>query len=893
MPDWKPEIRLRLAKLKLEPTREAAIIEELTQYLDDCYAELLVCGATEAETYQRTLAELSGSELLARELRRAERQVAPEPIALGTTHRRTNMIADLWQDLRYALRMLRKNPGFTAVAVITLAFGIGVNTTLFSVFNSILLQQPTALRPERLVYIEPGNGNQLSYPNYLDLSENQAMVAGYRMTGVILRSGEAIDKVSAMTVTGNFFEVLGARPVLGRTFTSDEAAPERTPALAVLAHNFWRRRLNGDPAAIGQTINLNGQVFTVVGVLPKDYRPITGLVGADLYLADLYLPLSSIVAPDLNKRDAQQLNIIARLEEGASHEQLRARLISVFQELERRYPQINQSLGRSARVFPVFGLASLQSAAAPPALFAVLSLPFLITGLLLAIACANIAGLLLSRGAKRRREIAIRLSLGASRARLIRTLLTESLVIASSGAIGALLLTGWLTSALSAVRLPGPLSTASVKLDLNLLLYTIVITGLTCLLCGLAPAWQATKIDVIAGLKDGVGRRLHRRFSLQSGLVVGQVTVSIVLLITSLLFLRSLIHIGTVDTGFDMRRALIAKIELERNRYTAEQGLLLVEQSIERIEKLPGVESASVTNLVPLGGDSASSSFEVEGQPGSHGAGLFLQSVGGHYFRTMGIDLRQGRDFLPQDRRSSPLVAIVNESFAKKYFPGETALGKRVRMNDKEAFQEIVGVVADSKYQSFGEEFQPILYRPYQQGRPIVIVRTAGEPANFLVAVKQAISDLDKSVPVETQTMEKATRLEFIIRRTVTALSGAVGAIGLTMAMIGLYGVMAFTVSQRAKEIGIRMSLGATRFMIFRLILRRALALVGTGIAIGTALALGLTRALAFALAGVKATDPMIFAVAALILLLVGILAGYLPARRASRVDPMVALRDE
>ena len=794
----------------------------------------------------------------------------------------------MFQDLRYALRMLRKNPGFTVVAILTLTFGIGVNMVLFSTFNAVLLQQPTASHPDRLVYIEPGNGNLLSYPNYLDLAEGYPMVTGYRMTGVILRSGETIDKATAMTVTGNFFELLGVRLMLGRTFTAAEAAPERGPTLAVLTHNFWRQRLNSSPRAVGQTINLNGRIFTVIGVLPNDHRPLTGLVSPDLYL-----PLSSIIAPDLNNREEQRLTIVARLGEGVGREQMRDRLIPLFRELEQRYPQINQSLGSSARVFPVSGLASLQSGAIPPELFAVLSLPFIVTALLFAIACANIAGLLLSRGAKRRREIAIRLSLGASRARLIRTLLTESLVIAGGGAIGALLLTKWLTSALSTVSLPGLSSPVSITLDVNLLMYTILVTAATCLFCGLVPAWQATKIDVIAGLKDDISSRFYRRFSLQSSLVVGQVSVSIVLLIISLLFLRSLTHIGTVNTGLELSRALVAKIELERNRYTPEQSALMIDQAIERVEKLPGVESATITNLIPLSGDSVSSSFEVEGHSDLRGRGLLLQSVGGYYFRTMGIALRHGREFLPQDRRSPLSVAIVNESFAKKYFPGEIALGKRLRANDKETFQEIVGVVADSKYQSFGEEFQPILYRPYQQGRALVIVRTSGAPANYLGVVKQAISDLDKSVPVETQTLEKATQLEFVVRRTVAALSGTVGAIGLTLAMIGLYGVMAFAVSQRTKEIGVRIALGATRFNIFRLILRRALVLVGGGIIIGIVFATGLTRVLSFVLAGIKPTDPMIFCGAALVLLLVGALASYLPAHRASRIDPMGSLREE
>jgi predicted permease len=504
----------------------------------------------------------------------------------------------------------------------------------------------------------------------------------------------------------------------------------------------------------------------------------------------------------------------------------------------------------------------------------------------LLIACANVASLLLARGASRHREIAIRLALGATRLRLVRTLLAESLLLSSLSSGFALLLSLWLTALVSAVSLPGFPMPIELQLnpDFRVLLYAVAAALVTALLSGLAPAWQSVEHALACSMQQE-RTIVHRRFTLRNALVIGQVAVSLTLLITSFLFLRSLMWIGSVDPGFNVDHLLTAKIRLDRSRYTDQQQSQFYKQALERVEALPGVLSGSLASIVPLAGDGIGGEVEIEG--GQSRLPVSVNNVGPHYFETMAIPLLQGREFSAADGATT---AIVNATFAQRYLPGKNPLGARVRYFN-ESWRDIVGVAADIKFITLGEDPRPVSYKP---GGYQIHLRTAGSPAALVKGVKQTIAEMDRTATVEAKTMRDSIAFAFVPSRIGAILLGAMGALGLLLVMVGLYGVMSHAVNRRTREIGIRMALGAQRPLILGMVLRDGLALVTVGVAIGLGAAAILTRPLsAFLASGLSTTDPLTFAGAAILLALVGASASYFPARRASQVDPMVSLRYE
>jgi putative ABC transport system permease protein len=787
-------------------------------------------------------------------------------------------------DLRYASRTLAKSPVLVIVATLSLGLGTGVNTTLYSVFRSVFLQEPTARNAERMVRIEPGNSNQISYLNFRDLEPGPAFegFAAYAMSGLNLRTGEDVEKVRGMMVSPEFFDLLGIRAGLGRSLSR---GGEST---AVLSYEFWQSRFADRADPLGVVLNLNGHAFEVIGVLPRNYRAVTGALGPEVYV-----PLGPALAPTINKRSHAFLTVLGRLREGVSQQQAQAAVTARTREIERIHPADNRDLGRATFLFPISGLGSWSQRNTPVSmLIGLTTIPFVIFGLVLLIACANVAGLLLSRGAARRREIAIRLALGSSRSRLIRTLLAESLLLSILGSIAGLLLTFWLCRLLSGIPLPQVQRPVAVTPDLTVLFYALFVMLIATLACGITPALASTRLQLADAFKETTAN--FRRLAGRRVLVTGQVAVSTVLLFVSTLFLRSLDFISGVHPGFDIEKAVTAQIELDRDRYPLEQRLLFATQAVSKVQALPGITSASVANLVPLGGDVYDTSCEIDGQPGSRGH-TYEMKVGPAYFRTMAISLYQGREFAASDRMGGPPVAIVNQAFVRKMGLGEKPIGARVRTNSTEPWHEVVGVAADSKYAFFGEEPHPILYRSFLQtgGGLIVVAGTAGNPAGMLASMKLAIAELDKSAIVESRTMREATSLEFSLRSMGAWILGGIGVLGLALALIGLYGVMSYAVNRRMPEIGIRMAIGASRPAILWMVMRNGLALTGTGIGIGVLISLAAAQPLGFLMSGVSTFDPLSIAITSAMLAITGMGASLVPSLRAMRADPLAMLRYE
>jgi macrolide transport system ATP-binding/permease protein len=805
------------------------------------------------------------------------------------------MFDNLVQDLRRAARVLRASPGLLIVSVLSLGLGLGVNLLLFTMIRAVFFYTPTVAAADRVVGVEPGNSNQFSYLNFRDLQESGIFesVTGFRRVELNLRGADAVERVQGLAVTANFFEMLGVSTVIGRPFAAAEAAAERQPRVAVLSYRFWQRHFDGNTAIVGQRLTLNNEPFDVLGVLPESYRPVSPAA-----VPDIYVPISALVLPTVDDRsNGNALGVLGRLRPGSGRAQAQAAVTTLGAQLEKAYPQVNEGMSEPAQVVPL-QIREFGGWQEPVLISGVLLILF---GLVLLSACANVAGLLLARIARRQREIAVRVALGARRGRLIRMLLAESFGLACAGAVAGVLLFYWMTRALQTVSLPGPLGSAGLLLDIDFTvgLYGVALVMATGLLCGFVPAWRATRANVVADIQSGDSYGSTGRLWGRNAFVVGQVAVSIILLVVSSLLLRSLQRITTLDPGFDLDRGLVASVNVDAGRYAVDGGLPLGERIVEALAGVPGVESASFAGILALGTDSSVTRLQVEGQSVEAGTPAFLNSVGPGYFATLGIPIIAGRDFNRGDRPGSPPVAIVSEAFARAYFPGQSALGKRVRRSNDEPYSEIVGIAKDSKYESVAETAAPLFYSAYTQRpqissqiRPVVVhVRTSGPPAALVNDVRRVISGIDPAVFVDVRTLREATNAEAGLRRFGTLLFGVVGAVALLLATIGLYGVMAYVVSSRTREIGTRMALGAASDRILRSVLAQGLRLVGAGIVIGAVGSWMLARVLVAALAGLSPADPVAFGGATGVLLLVGMAASYFPARRAASLNPVEALR--
>jgi predicted permease len=913
MPDWKPKIRRRLAKLRLAPTREAAIINELAQHLDDCYAELIAGGASEAEAYRQTLAELSGSELLTRELWGVERRAEPDLVILGS-NRRTNMLADLWQDLRFGVRMLMKKPGFTLIAVLTLSLGIGANTAIFSVVNALLLRPLPYRQPEQLVKVfrtqpDPTQGmlpSIWSYPRLemlRDLNQSFAEVVGFNQSPYNLTGTDAPERLQMEMVSDSYFALLGVNTIVGRSFTKEDAGE-----VALLGYGLWQRRYSSDAQVIGKTIELDKQAFTIVGVLPPGFRGQSGT-------ADVWLPIwagPKFVRTALTHPNNHNLQVIARLKDGVTLAAAQADMQRVSAEIEQKYPSPPDTVSGNAKV-PV--LEPFQSAKVEPALKTSFLLLLIAVGLVLLIACANVANLLLARAVVRQREFALRAALGASRLRLLRQLIVESLLLSGLGGALGVLLARWGVTLLMNIRprdntqsgtsYSDTFNFFAVNLDWRVLSFNFALALLTGLLFGLVPALQSSFVNVNDALKAGAGSAAQgwrglRQGNARSLLVVGEIALSLVLLMGAGLMIKSLLRLQSVNLGFVPDNVLTMTV------YSRDAKLELYERLLARVQSLPGVEAASISRAAPLlvglvGRGQAV--MDIEGRADVKKVGVGFHSVSPDYFRTLGIALQRGRVFTAQDRIGAPRVALINQTAAEKFFPGEDPIGRRLRpyatpnYETQEQWVVIVGIVADVRYGRLEEALEPDLYVSSLQptGRtPTLLVRSRVEVAALTTAIQREVLALDRNTPLTAiQTMQE--RVADVTSRTrfIAVLLGAFAGLALLLAGIGIYGVMTYSISARTREVGIRMALGAQAGDVVRLVLHQGMILAGIGVGIGLLASLALTRLMKGLLFGVGANDPLTFGAISLLLLSVALFACWLPARRATKVDPLVALRCE
>jgi predicted permease len=813
------------------------------------------------------------------------------------------MMDTLIQDVRFSFRRLRKSPGFTVVALISLALGIGANASIFSLVNTVLLRPLPAAQPEQLTAVygtlhDGADDTVVSYLNYKDYRDRNNVFAGmlgYRFAPMSLSHNGSNERIWGYLVSGNYFDVLGIRAAQGRTFLPEE---DRTPGshpVAVMSYGCWQRRFNSDPSVVGKTVLLNGHTFTIVGVAPKDFN------GTEIaYAPELWVPF--MMAPQiepgntwLERRGDDNLFVLGRLKPGVSRAQAEANLQAITLQLANEYPDDNA--GRGVKLLPpglfIPGIRNM--------VITFVGVLMAVVGLLLLIACVNLANLLLARATERRKEIAIRLALGATRARLMRQLLTESVLLSVAGGVLGLLLAMWITDLVAAIKLPTDIALVfDVRLDWRVLLFTFLLSLLTGTVFGLLPSLQSSNPNLVSSLKDETALGGFRRSRLRNALVVAQVALSLLLLISTGLIVRSLQRAQAMNPGFNPQNAVALSFDVGLQGYEETKGRAFQRQVTERVAELPVVKSVALVSNLPLSLNFNFTGVYIEGQTFVSESSLPMvipNAVTPEYFQTMNINLR-GRDFTARDKETESRVAIVNETFARRFFAGEEAIGKRFNFDGPDKpFWEIVGVSADGKYNSLGEKPQPVVYRPLLRNYDstvTLVARTNADPQSAIVAIRREFNRLDPDLPLyDVKTLTEHMSLPLFPARMAALVLGSFGIIALLLAAFGVYGVMSYAVSQRTHEIGIRMALGARPGDVLRLVVRQGMWLALIGVAIGLLAAFALTRVVNGLLYEVSATDPLTFAGVSLLLAIVALVACLIPARRATKVDPMVALRYE
>ena len=816
-------------------------------------------------------------------------------------------MSTLSKDIRYGFRSLIKRPGFVIIAIITLALGIGANTAMFSLLNTVLLRPLPVTNPEQIVSVSVrGKSDSIlafSYPDYKDFRDRNQVLSGlllYRFAPLSLSRSGNNERIWSYEVSGNYFDVLGVSALKGRTFTPDEDRTKLTHPVVVVSYSGWQRRFAGDPELVGKEILLNNHPFKVIGITPQQFR------GTELiYTPDLFVPISMIewVEPGttwLDNRDSRNFFAIGRLKAGVGRGEAEASLNILAQQLGREYPNSNE--GQTIQVVPPgFIIPDLRTA--------VVSFSWILMAavvLVLLVACANLAGLLLARAMDRRKEIAIRLAMGANRFRLIRQLLTESVLLAVVGGAVGVLLALWIINLLLSFRPPldFPL-TVDISLDWRVMVFSFLISLLTGVVFGLAPALQSTKLSLVPVLKDTTAQAGYRSSRLRGTLVVVQLALSLVLLIGAGLVLNSLKQLQTMNPGFNPNNSLTLSMDVGLQGYDKARAQQFYTQLVSRVASLPGVQSAALTTFVPLSLNYSSNNVFVEGQPSERGANTptaMVANVGPRYFETMGTSLRYGREFTSEDKKDSEQTAIVNETFVRRMFPqlqsASEVVGKRISFDGSTGpWVRIVGVAGDGKYFNIAEEPRSFVWVPVTQNfwtGMTLVVRTHGAPEAAIPAVRNEVRSLDPNLPLfDVKTMNEHMKLSLFPARVAATVLAVFGFVALALAVIGIYGVTSYSVSQRTREIGIRMALGAERKDVLKLILVNGIKLAFIGVVIGLIGAVALTRVLTSILFGITPAYALTFGLVSVGLTLVAMIACYIPARRASRTDPLVALRYE
>ncbi len=801
-------------------------------------------------------------------------------------------------DSRLAFRRLKQSPGFTAAAIVTLALGIGANTTTFSVINKLILRPLPVTRPQELVFLNTATGISQSYPNYKDFRDRNHTLSGlfgYRLAQVAMSRGAGNLHVWGYEVTGNYFETLGVQALLGRAITPADDQKAGAHPVVVLSYANWQRHFAADPAIVGKTVKINRLEYTILGVMPR------GFIGTELlFAADFWVPLAMEPQiepgnPWLDNRNTWNLWVAGRLKPGASSSQAEAEINTIAAQMAREYPALEgmrirlspPGLGGNILRKPVVGLAYVLMGVA---------------ALVLLIACTNLASLLLAQASDRRKEIAVRLALGAARWRLVRQLLTENFLLAIAGSAAGLLLAVWLVDLLGAWRPPIDIpADFSLIIDWRVLTFTAAAGLLTTLLFGLAPALQAVHAQLVPALKNASFTERLRRWQLRELLVATQIALSVVLLVGTVLVVRSLQNSLSINIGFNPRNAVGVWFDLALEGYDEPHGRDFQHRVVEKVSALPGVQSAGFANSLPLGLDQSTTTVYGEGKPlpkpsEAQSANYYMVDPG--YFRTMQTHLLAGRDFDAHDTQNAKRVAIVNQAFAARVFPSENAVGKRFGQgpNDRN-WTEIVGIAEDGKYVSLNDGPTPVIFWPALQrySSTTFVVARSPLPADQMVRqIERAVHELDPEIPfLQAGSLDDHLRLPLFPARLAATMLGAFGTLAIVLASTGVYGVMAYAVSRRRREIGIRMAIGASDGQVLRLVLGRIAVLLIVGTALGALAALAAGNLFSPVLYNVSPRDPATFTLAALLMAFVALAAGWLPARRSLSIAPASALREE
>ena len=900
MPDFKLVVKRRLAERRLDASLHAAVVDELTQHLDDRYRALLSQGLSTAEAERNTIEELD-DDSLERELARAERARSGSTPSLGAPPTRGGLLAHWTQDVRYGLRALTKNPGFTTVAIITLALGMGATTAIFSVVNAVMVRPLPFADPDRLIRLWESNPSggwpqfSHSHPNFLDWQAQQTTfegLAGYTGTSFAAASDGGAEIVRGLAVTAGFLPLLGVQPVLGRNFTAEEDRPG-APTVVLLGHGYWQRRFGASHTVLGETLPLNGRPYAIVGVLPPSFQWGTATV-------EVMVPL----APDPQRSRADhRIAVFGRVKPGITTDRALSDLVRITAGLAERYPDSNRNW--TAR------LATFYDWIIPRETRESLMVLLGAVGLVMLIACANVASLLLARGAARQTELSVRIALGAARWRIFRQLLTESLLLAIlAGGIG--LLVGIATSRLLVAFGPDSVPRLDeVTFDRHVLAFAVVVSLLSAFMFGLIPALQVSRQRPAETLRDAARGASGgaRRQRVRSALTIAEVALSVALLIGAGLLLRSFAQLRQVAPGFTIDGVMTLRVNLPNTTYpTSDHRRAFYERLLADVRSQPGLAAAATSSAVPLTGDNTSTGIVLQHRQPAAGEQLSAdwRLVSPGYFETMGIPLR-GRDFSSRDRPDTPGVAIISESMAQIYWPGEDPIGKTVVLGSfGEKPLTIIGIAGNVRSFGLDDDPAPMVYGSavaYAGWNPMSLVWRAAaftgqpgpsSPTSRVPVIRDAVRRIDPGVPIyDARLLSDLLSDSFGPRRFNMYLLTVFASLALTLAAVGLFGVMAYLVSQRTREIGVRLALGANRRDIFRLILGRGVILAVVGAGIGVVGALWLSSVMQSLLFSVSATDPGTFAAVPILLILVAVLACYIPARRAMSVDPVTALRAE